>query len=436
MTILKIILVQLDNIDISLLTISIAAITPIVAAIVYSVQNTARKDSFFKDCAKSLYSSNYVEQTTSAILLRDFIKKRKYASKTKNIMVALLRTSVPLSLQKTIADVFSYAQSLEGQDMQYINMLDAVIKPQSRIKFELTGDKKYNDERLSMRQADFYHAILQECNFNNVNATKAVFFCANLGGANFHNCIFKEANFKCAYMNGAKFDKDCELIKACFENAVGLSEAMVVNKGDGMEHPLIFFLDENGVFTHYQEDIRYKPKNKSHKIFVSKLGAMDSQQKMHYDNVLKVVSDFEDTKLDVIERENYPLVSQLSDVKAHMEGCDGCVIFAFEYMRVEAGFIHKNIIGDDHKEIDSAILASPWLQIEAAIANSKRMPCLIVYDKGLLREGMFDTKLVDPDKNLFSVEYSDYIQTNNMVVKEWMSKVREYHYLKEKNGKY
>ena len=81
-------------------------------------------------------------------------------------MVELLRKPIPVGLQKTIADGFSYSGNLKGQEIQYVNMVNALIKPESRIKYELAENRFlkyiYKRRRLSMRNADFFHAVLQE----------------------------------------------------------------------------------------------------------------------------------------------------------------------------------------------------------------------------------------------------------------------------------
>ena len=56
-------------------------------------------------------------------------------------------------------------------------------------------------------------------------------------------------------------------------------------------------------------------------------------------------------------------------------------------MRVGAGIIHGKIIGNDRQIIKDTAFASPWLHIEAALANGMHMPCLIVYDEGICRDG-------------------------------------------------
>ena len=228
------------------LSLILGITTAVVGGVAYFIQNLSRRDTFFRDCSKSLYSTNPTEQITAAIMLRNYVKRIGYAKRTKNLMVALLRTSIPVTLQKVIADVFSYARHLNGQDMQHINMIGALIKPKSRIKYELTKKKIYKYFRLSMKQADFYQAIIKDCSINNVNATKAVFYCSNLSGTSFRNCILNDANFMGANVKNVRFDDDCSLEGAIFDGAIGLEEAKV---GSGQNaHSLIQRLDKNGVY--------------------------------------------------------------------------------------------------------------------------------------------------------------------------------------------
>ena len=90
------------------------------------------------------------------------------------------------------------------------------------------------------------------------------------------------------------------------------------------------------------------------------------------------------------------------------------------------------MIGDDRKQMDNMVLPSPWLHIEAAIANGKEIPCLIIYDQDLYRDGMFDDKIVYPDINLYSLEYSDSIKPTDVIVERWRSRVQEYFHNREK----
>ena len=230
-----------------------------------------------------------------------------------------------------------------------------------------------------------------------------------------------------------RFDQDCSLEGASFKGAVGIDSATIKVAGEKDARPLIEFLDKNGVF--YSKgvpaDQRYVIKNEKINIFVSKLGSMDSQQRMHYDSAISSIKKLGDVEIHTIEREQYPPVSQLTDVATHLDNCDGCVIFAFEYLNVSSGCIHKNLKGKDRKEINNCIYSSPWLHIEAALANGKQMPCLIVYEENLCRDGMFDDSIILSDKNMFSIPYSDDItpKSRNMLY-NWFGQVREFYFNK------
>lgn len=406
------------------ITVIIAIASFLIAGITFLIQYYAKERELFTSCAKSLYSDKLVEQITAAIMLRDYVGDFMYASKTKNVLVALLRTSIPVALQKVVADVFSYAKSLTGQDMQHINMLGALIKPKSCVQYQLTNDEKYKNIRLPMEQVDCYHAIIKDCSLNFINAQKAVFYCANLSGTVFHNCLLDSATFKGANVRGVRFDKDCVLEGANFQDAEGLEQA-TWNK-----RPILDFLDANGIFHAHKGPNAgtYVPRKADTKIFISKLGVMDLKQKMQYDNIINIIENLQIASSTVcINRDEYPIVSQLSDIEARMDPCDGCVIFACEYMQIADGCLHKDIDSVDRKPLSNVSLVSPWLHIEAAIANSKNMPCLIIYDKNLFRDGMFDPKVITSDRRLYAIEYSDALQADNTVLQEWRNSVREYY---------
>ena len=413
----------------------------LIPLVVYLIQQISRNAQLFNNCAKSLRSDNPIEQLTAAILLRSFLSwtKKKalyqpnYTKEAKNLMVALLRDpSIPTNLQKTIADGFSYASDMDGQDFQNVNMLDALIKPESRIKFEIEKDESFLDHLISMRNADFYHAVLQECNFNSINATCAIFYSAILCEASFKNCNLTNADFRYSNVRKVQFDERCTLENACFNGSVGIDSATVrIPNDNNKPHPLIEFLDKNGVFQPGGVDPneRYSHKNEELNIFVSKLGSMDSEQRKRYNATIDTLQKLQTFEINKIDREDYLKVSQLTDVMTHLECCDGCIIFAFEYLSIESGHIHKNVVGIDHKEITEATAyPSPWLHIEAALANGMQMPCLIIYSDNIYRDGMFDEVIVNPDKNLVAMPYSDQLTNNDLnTLNRWFALVREYH---------
>lgn len=415
-------------------------VTVIIPLVVYLIQQISRKVQLFNNCAKSLQADNPIEQLAAAILLRSFLEwrwweflyKPNYTKEAKNLMVALLRDPfIPTNLQKTIADGFSYASDMDGQDFQNVNMLDALIKPESRIKFEIEKKESFLKDRISMRNADFYHAVLQECNFNSINATCAKFYSAILCEASFKNCDLTNADFRYSNIRNAQFDERCKLEQACFKGSVGIESATVKIPNDNRAHPLIEFLDKNGVFQPGGVDPneRYSHENKVLNIFVSKLGTMDPEQRKRYNSTIDTLQKLQAFEINKIDRKDYLKVSQLTDVMTHLECCDGCIIFAFEYLLIESGHIHKNVVGNDHKEITQATAyPSPWLHIEAALANGKQMPCLVIYSDNIYRDGMFDEAIVNPDKNFVAMPYSDQLTNNDLnTLNRWFGLVREYH---------
>lgn len=437
----------MDKVDIAAIA---ALITLGVSLAVYIVQQQSRSAQFFHECARSLFSENPIEQSTAAILLRGFLKrpwrkflyKPDYTKETKNLMVELLRKPVSVGLQKTLADGFSYAGHLKGQEIQYVNMVNALIKPESRVKYELTENILlkyiYKRRRLSMRKADFFHAVLQECSINNVDAKGAIFFCAILNRTSFKNCILEKANFVNSNVKKVRFDEDCKLEGACFDEAVGLDSATIGIAGDKDPHPILEYLDEKGVFHSkgVPEENRYKPRKKTITLFVSKLGSLDSTQRKQFDSSIAALKKLGNVDIQKIEREQYQNVSQLTDVSTHLEKCDGCVILAFGYLNVVNGFIHEHLEGKDRKEIKNKLYSSPWLHIEAALANGLQMPCLIIYDKDLCRDGMFEDNIIDSDKNMYAFPYSDTMSAEDKLkMRNWFGLVQEYHYYNAKSEK-
>ena len=154
-----------------------------------------------------------------------------------------------------------------------------------------------------------------------------------------------------------------------------------------------------------------------------------SQQRKYYYSAITTIKNLGDVKIQKIERDQYPPESQLADVETHLDSCDGCIIFAFEYLNVASGFIHKNVKGNDRKELKNNTYSSPWLHIEAALANGRQIPCLIIYEESLCRDGMFDDTIIQADKNMFSVPYSDTVtEKEKNILRNWYGLVREYNY--------
>lgn len=421
-----------------ILSVIIAVLVGIIIPfVVVLFQSRSHYEQLFRDCTNALHSKEYSEQISAAILLRSFYKRRwyywfrsPYAKEVTNVVVALLRSPIPLTLQKTLADSLSYAQDLDGQDLQGINIQNVSIKPEGAVKYETTQKTQYKEQRLSLRSSDFFHAVILGSNINYLDAQGAFLNYALLVGTVFHNCIFERAKFEYANMTGVTFDAACKLEGASFFGAIGLNTALI-KTADNKQEALLDHLDSNGIFHKDIPNDKYTYAPTNLKIFVSKLGAMDSQQFLHYQKILSLIKQFKSISIEAINREDYATSSQLIDILTHMNGCDGCVIFAFEYLHVNKGCIHENIVSSDSVVVDNKWFASPWLHIEAAIANGQNIPCLIIYDEDLCRDGMFEPNVVSADNSLIAIPYSDLLSKNNLI--PWIQKVYEHHNSPQRN---
>lgn len=438
----------------ALLTLLLAALTLLISYVVYGVQQQTRRSSDFQDCSKSLKSNNEIEQSAAAILLRGFMKKQRvglffnvdYSREAKDLLAGALQKPIPYSLQKNIADGFSFASNLDGQDMQRVIMINALIKPESRIKYELTGKEKYKKERLSMKKADFYQSVVMDCSINNVDATGVFFIYTILSGTSFRNCILKKASFDSANVDRVKFDADCVLDGASFNNAIGLETAVVrrrvmeIVEKDGkcfeqeveQKHYLIDCLDEYGVFD-LNKTTSYSPPHTKYRIFLSKMGIMTPLQQTRFEMIKDILEKRDNIEIVKIERNNYLNAAQLKDVETHLEYCDGCVIFAFEYLKVNSGVIHNEVESEDQHGVENVVFASPWLHIETALANEKHIPCLIIFENNLCRDGMFDESVTKSDYKLETMPYTDDKKKIDESVKKWMGGVIEYHETKQRS---
>lgn len=438
----------IDNVGF-MFTVASALISLFAAGIVFIYQHRKQDADMFSDCSKSLHSDNEVSRITSAILLRSYLKKKRFRKSAVNVYVALLRVLPNGNVQKTLADGIGYLLKARGQDFQKINMHDVLIKPQSYIDYEITENEKYKRSRIMMKRADFYRSKITECSIHSVDFDKAIFFETRFYKTAFRNCCFGKADFRSSDMNGVKF-VDCDLEGADFKDAKRLDTAWVsgshqvlrsyITDEQGNEKvvddknldpavtykkklftesyrkPLLDFLDESGCFTYKEKKGSYKIPEASNKVFVSRLGLMNPGQQIKYDRLLQYLSDTYQLEFVSLDRKEYMNHGQLNTIKDQMELCAGAVVFAFSYLNVEDSVAKKNC----GVAVKSKSFTSPWIQIEAAFASSLKLPTLIVMGDGVECDGIFDDKITSQDSLLYKFNYSGGLTEDNYeVIEDW-----------------
>lgn len=403
---------------------------PILSAVaVYAVQHFNYLSRMFISYAERLHSDKESDQIASAVLLRTFLDNASFAERTLSLFVSLLKILPNGNLQKVLGDSLSKVKNADGYDFQKVNVHNVLIKPQSYIKYDLTANNSLLNDRISFRGADFYQSNMTELNACSVNFSNAVFFEAQITDARFRNCVFKDANFRMANLSGTVFS-ECVLDGAIFKGARGLSNAVVRKKSDDTDNnyinvPLINFLDADGCFyTQEQKEVVYIENVQREKIFVSKLGLMDSVQQMHYDRIIQYLKDTYNVDIVCLDRKDYLRFGQLSSIKDKIASCSGFVAFAFSYLYVTDACLHKNLSSPYKEEKSKSSFSSPWIQIEVAFANSIKIPTLIVIENDVVAEGIFDDMIINNDSHLYKFKYNGaLIDADKSVIKDWYHKI-------------
>lgn len=406
-----------------------AIVTILAGVIVYLFERLRNRNSRFDKCSSDLYSENETAQITSAILLRSFLKYRSYRADALNLISALLRVLPNGNLQKTLGDGLSFVTYADGQDFQGANLSKVSIKSSDRVRYEISGKKKYN-VRSRFRKADFYRADISECSICSINFDKAVFMDTILTNTSFHNCSFRNANFKDADVSGTRFYA-CDLTGANFSTSRHRKDAMVITaeKEQATEldkFPLSLYLDKNGIVQKERQSVViYPERDFTANVFLSHLGMMDSKQQLAYRNLKNWMEKTYHISFDEIRREDYRTSGQLKMVNDRLAQCCGVVIMAFSHLKVESGSIHDSQ-SEAITTIKNESFPSPWLQIETAFARAEGLPCLVIVQKGVNCNGIFDKALVQNEKGLYMVEYDDSIKDmDQKVIRKWINRFRQ-----------
>ena len=117
-------------------------------------------------------------------------------------------------------------------------------------------------------------------------------------------------------------------------------------------------------------------------------------QQMQYERLLQYLADTYHLDFITLDRKEYMNYGQLNTIKDQMELCAGAIVFAFSYLDVESGAIHKNLSSEDMVDKKESSYTSPWIQIEAAFASSLKLPTLVVMGEGVECDGLFDDKII------------------------------------------
>ncbi len=405
----------------------ISIITFGAGLIVYLVQKSKEYSELFLKCASQLHSKNESSQIAGAILLRTFIRRRKFRERALLLIASFLQGRPNGHLQKILADSLSMCTNAKGRDFQSCNMYNALIKPKLYIYYELTKIGLFKRFRLNFRAVDFFEANMVQFNAKSVNFKGAVFYRALLRDATFTNCILKGADFRESDLCGVRFI-GCNLTGADFRKAKRIEEAVVYYKKQRKYVSLIHFLDENGFFDSnpVTDRVRYKVEEPARSIFISRLGVMDSQQELYYSNIKKYISDRFNVNFVSLDRGSYKKHGQLSMIQDSMATCSGVIVFAFSRLSVSEGVLCPNLKEPYMQKVEGCCYSSSWLQIETAFANAMNIPTLVIMEEGVKDDGIWDDFIVQYNPGLSKFKYAGTLEDqedHKAIIDAWYSRV-------------
>ncbi|WP_413669342.1 hypothetical protein ACEN9X_04860 [Mucilaginibacter sp. Mucisp86] len=156
------------------------------------------------------------------------------------------------------------------------------------------------------------------------------------------------------------------------------------------------------------------------KVFISVGGTATPQQ----EDFVKSIEDrlrSENLIPNTIGRNTFSSDSPLKSIKALMDECSGILVIALERTYFESGIEKRG--GTNEIPLSVTKFATPWNQIEPAIAYAKNLPILVIVEEGVRAEGLLekgnDWYVMTVKLNQSSLSTVEF----NGVLASWKSKV-------------
>lgn len=122
-------------------------------------------------------------------------------------------------------------------------------------------------------------------------------------------------------------------------------------------------------------------------VFVSAGTPADDTQKSFRDAVVKAV-ELAGFTPRLMSAKDWDYKNPLRGVRRVMDECYGAVVVAYPRYRIDVG---TELRQDGGRTLESVTFPTAWNQIEAAMAYEKGLPLLVVAERKLRREAMFDS---------------------------------------------
>ena len=361
-------------------TIAVAFVTALAAllgALVTVLKYLSLRDKqiaaqmAFRTVVDALSSQVEGQRLGAAILLRRFFDPKTelgeggtpYAREAVNVIAATLREAETGNFQKLLADGLLYAPSLEGVDLQRTNLQNAYL------------GRKGSASAPNLRYADFYRADLSAGSLKGADASNAVFYQARLHNTIFKETVLGEALFFQADLLGAEF-KGARLKGAKFDQARNVPPRLLKE------------LDENGIYKGpdvFSEPTQ-SPAAERPKVFMSRPGTLNHLQRELVRQVTGILSE-EEVDVATVDRNDYPNVGAIAEVRRLMSGCSGAIVIGFRQLEVSKGVWRGGT--EEARDVEGVALPTTWNHVEAGMAAMAGLPMLFLVERGVIG-GLFE----------------------------------------------
>ena len=117
----------------------------------------------------------------------------------------------------------------------------------------------------------------------------------------------------------------------------------------------------------------------------------------------------------------------LLPIQKSMEEVSGCLVLAMERFFAVEGIYKRG--SEQEKKVSQELYATPWSQIEAAMAYQAGLPLLIMKDENIRGEGMLDPATHDWMIVHINPEHPDELLKDPIraFLKSWVDEVRTFH---------
>ena len=352
---------------------------------------------------------------SSAILLRRFLDKDSeygvggtpFAKSTVSVVAAVLKTLQTSDFQKVLSDTLRFApcKFLKRGDFQRANLSKAYL-----------GCYKVNgDEQVNMEGADFFQANLTGTSLRESVLNNAVFYEATLNGTRFQGAELKRANFNSAQLYKVSF-RGADLRGATFDNAILRDIDFTDAKLEGVNFTTAEGYDIKGCSDRIK-DIQCSCGSDG-KIFISRLGSLDTRQLMFVNSVKDIVTKKFNLSCIELDRGLYDASNVMSSLSDKIESCSAMIVFGFKSIHVINGVYRDST--EDSSHVSNLFLSTPWNHIEVGMAIMNRIPVLLLVEEEI-NDGVFSANI--NDKLVVKIKIKDCLDEKKNNVGTWLKSI-------------